>query len=115
MNPFVHADGWWYGSFHHDDKCNCSSLLVTADRQVVDGLRVFSPASGLIDCSIIIDSHNSTDVRAVLLMIRDASGLLARLLAGGHTIIVRRLAGAFCNIGRDRIADDITILTVARV
>jgi len=40
-------------------------------------------------------------------MIRDASGLLTRLLAGGHTIIAGRLAGAFRNIGRDRIADDI--------
>jgi len=47
------------------------------------------------------------DVRAVLPMIRDASGLLARLLEGSHTVIAGRLAGAFRNIGRDRIADDI--------
>jgi hypothetical protein len=40
-------------------------------------------------------------------MVREASGLLTRLLAGGHTIIAGRLAGAFRNIGRDRIADDI--------
>ena len=40
-------------------------------------------------------------------MIRDASGLLARLLEGSHTVIAGRLAGAFRNIGRDRIADDI--------
>jgi hypothetical protein len=40
-------------------------------------------------------------------MIRDASGLLARLLDGGHTVIAGRLAGAFRNVGRDRIADDI--------
>src|SRR5439155_1786487 len=46
-------------------------------------------------------------VRAVLPMIRDASGLLARLLEGSHTVIAGRLAGAFRNIGRDRIADDI--------
>jgi hypothetical protein len=84
-----------------------SSLPVAADRQVVDGLQVFSPESALIDCSPNFFSHNSTDVRAVLLMVRDASGLLARLLAGGHTIIAGRLAGAFRNIGRDRIADDI--------
>ena len=43
----------------------------------------------------------------MLPMIRDASGLLARLLEGGHTVIAGRLAGAFRNIGRDRIADDI--------
>jgi hypothetical protein len=29
------------------------------------------------------------------------------LLTGGHTIIAGRLVGAFRNIGRDRIADDI--------
>ncbi|SNS70773.1 Fic/DOC family protein [Granulicella rosea] len=84
-----------------------SSLPVAADRQVVDGLQVFSQESALLECSPNFFSHNSTDVRAVLLMVRDASGLLARLLAGGHTIIAGRLAGAFRNIGRDRIADDI--------
>jgi hypothetical protein len=84
-----------------------SSLPVAADRQVVDGLQVFSRESALLECSPNFFSHNSTDVRAVLLTIRDASGLLARLLAGGHTIIAGRLAGAFRNIGRDRIADDI--------
>jgi hypothetical protein len=55
-------------------------------RQVVDGLQVFSQDSALIDCSPNFLSHNSTDVRAVLLMIRDASGLLAWLLAGGRTV-----------------------------
>lgn len=40
-------------------------------------------------------------------MIRDASGLLARLLEGGHTAIAGRLAGAFRNCGRERIANDI--------
>jgi hypothetical protein len=30
-----------------------------------------------------------------------------RLLEGGHSTIAGRLAGAFRNIGRDRIADDI--------
>jgi hypothetical protein len=84
-----------------------SALPGAADRQIVDGLQVFSPESALIECSANFFTHNSTDVRAVLLTIRDASGLLSRLLAGGHTIIAGRLAGAFRNIGRDRIADDI--------
>jgi fido (protein-threonine AMPylation protein) len=39
--------------------------------------------------------------------IRDASGLLRRLLNGGHTTIAGRLAGAFRNGGRDRMADEI--------
>jgi hypothetical protein len=33
--------------------------------------------------------------------------VLGRLLEGGHSTIAGRLAGAFRNIGRDRIADDI--------
>jgi hypothetical protein len=84
-----------------------SALPASVDRQEVEGLFVFSAESALIECSKNFFVHSSTDVRAVLLMIRDASGLLARLLAGGHTIIAGRLAGAFRNIGRDRIADDI--------
>jgi len=40
-------------------------------------------------------------------VIRDASGLLAKLLEGGHSTIAARLAGAFRNGGRERIADEI--------
>jgi hypothetical protein len=71
-------------------------------------LRVFSVESALIESSPNCFSRNATDVRAALATIRDASGLLARLLDGGHSTIAGRLAGAFRNGGRDRIADDIT-------
>ena len=40
-------------------------------------------------------------------MVRDASDILPRLLEGGHSTIAGRLAGAFRNIGRERIADEI--------
>jgi hypothetical protein len=40
-------------------------------------------------------------------MVRDSSDVLAWLLEGGRTTIAGRLAGAFRNIGRDRIAGDI--------
>lgn len=40
-------------------------------------------------------------------MIGDASEVLGLLLQGGHTSIAGRLAGAFRNIGRNQIADDI--------
>ncbi len=46
-------------------------------------------------------------MRAALAMIPDASDVLGRLLAGGHSKIAGRLAGAFRNIGRDEIADNI--------
>src|ERR1700678_3918146 len=83
------------------------ALPAVADRKEERGLRLFSVESALISCSTNYFSKNATDVRAVLPTIRDASGLLRRLLDGGHTVIAGRLAGAFRNIGRDRIADDI--------
>jgi hypothetical protein len=84
-----------------------AALPAPGDRVEKEGLRMFSAESALIACSPSYFSRNSTDVRAVLPTIRDASGLLARLLEGGHTVIAGRLAGAFRNLGRDRIADDI--------
>ena len=48
-----------------------------------------------------------TDIRAALSIVRDASEVLDHLLEGGHSIIAGRLAGAFRNIARDRIADNI--------
>ena len=83
-----------------------TALPGAGDREQEAGLRLFSVESALIACSPNYFSH-STDVRAALLMIRDASGLIARLLEGGHSAIAGRLAGAFRNCGRDRIADDI--------
>jgi hypothetical protein len=85
-----------------------AALPAAGDAEEKEGLRVFSLESALIECSPSYFSRNATDVRAALATIRDASGLLARLLDGGHSTIAGRLAGAFRNGGRDRIADDIT-------
>jgi Fic/DOC family len=84
-----------------------AALPAAADREEKERLRIFSVESALIACSPTYFSNNATDVRTVLPMIRDASGLLARLLEGGHSVIAGRMAGALRNIGRDRIADDI--------
>jgi len=72
-----------------------------------DGLRLFSVPAGLVSCRSGFFRQNATDARAALSMVRDASDVLALLLEGGHTTVAGRLAGAFRNIGRDRIADDI--------
>jgi hypothetical protein len=71
------------------------------------GMRIFSPETALIACAPGYFAQNATDVRAALSVIKDASSLLARLLDGGHSTIAGRLAGAFRNTGRDRIADEI--------
>lgn len=72
-----------------------------------DRLRLFSLPAALIASSPAFFEVNPTDARAALATIRDASEVLGRLLEGGHSKIAGRLAGAFRNIGRARIADDI--------
>ena len=47
------------------------------------------------------------EARAALSMISDASEILHKLLEGGHSTIAGRLAGAFRNIGKNAIADNI--------
>ena len=73
----------------------------------VDGLRLFSVPAALIAVSADFFRRASTDVRAAMATVKDASDVLALLLAGGHSTIAGRLAGAFRNTGRPRIADDI--------
>ena len=77
------------------------------DIEEKDGLRLFSLPAALIASSPSFFENNPTDARTALATIRDASEVLGRLLEGGHSTIAGRLAGAFRNIGRDRIADDI--------
>jgi hypothetical protein len=77
------------------------------NRRIVDDLQVFSPECALIESSVHFFSSNATDIRAVMLTVRDASSLLALLLEGGRTVVAGRLAGGFRNVGLDRIADDL--------
>jgi hypothetical protein len=84
-----------------------AALPEKKDIEEREGLRLFSLPVALIASSPAFFEHNPTDTRAALAAIRDASEVLRRLLDGGHSKIAGRLAGAFRNIGRDRIADDI--------
>lgn len=70
-------------------------------------LRFFSLEAALIACPPRFFNQHPTDARAALAILTDASSLLSRLLAGGHSTVAGRLAGAFRNIGRDRLADEI--------
>jgi len=72
-----------------------------------EGLRLFSQTAALVAVSPGFFKNSPTDARAVLATVGDASGLLHRLLEGGHSTIAGRLAGAFRNIGRDRLADEV--------
>lgn len=73
----------------------------------IDGIRMLSLQSALIYCSAAMFERNAVDIRAAMALITDASEILGPLLEGSHTVIAGRLAGAFRNIGQDRIADTI--------
>jgi len=73
----------------------------------MDGINLYSLSAALINSSPNFFSQYPTDARAALSIVKDSSDILGILLDGGHSRIAGRLAGAFRNIGRDRIADDI--------
>lgn len=93
----------------HDTSLFDTRAALPGAEQVAEkeGLRLFSVPAGLINCGAGFFQKNATDARTVLAMVRDASDVLALLLEEGRTTVAGRLAGAFRNIGRDRIADDI--------
>lgn len=73
----------------------------------VDGLRLFSLPAALVAAGPGLFTRNVTEARTALAMVRDVSDVLAILLAGGHSVVAGRLAGAFRNIGRSKNADEI--------
>jgi len=75
--------------------------------EVKKSLNLFPLPEALVASSAGFFAQNATDARVALAMVKDASDVLALLLDGGHSTIAGRLAGAFRNIGRGRIADDI--------
>jgi hypothetical protein len=84
-----------------------SPLPNVAEIEVVNGIRSLTLASALIHCTSTIYERSSTDMRAALAQITTSSQVTRLLLGGSHSVIAGRLAGAFRNIGQDRIADDI--------
>lgn len=77
------------------------------ERQEKDGIQIYSMAAGLLASSPDYFVKNATDARTCLAAIKDSSEILSLLLNGGHSVKAGRLAGAFRNIGRDKIADEI--------
>lgn len=71
------------------------------------GIRMYNLQSSLIYSSAAVFNGSGLDARTAFSMIRDASEVLPILLENGHTTIGGRLAGAFRNIGRSNIADQI--------
>ena len=84
-------------------------LNMPREQDVIEqqGLRLFSLPAALIEASPAFFAQNSTDARTALATVADASDVVRGLLEGGHSAIAGRLAAAFRNIGRERIANDI--------
>ena len=74
---------------------------------VKNGIRMYNLQASLVYCSPRIFLSHALEVRTGLLMIRDASEVLQILLENGHSKLAGRLAGAFRNIGRIKIANQI--------
>lgn len=78
-----------------------------ADVIVRDSLRLFSPAAALVKVPETFFVRYPIESQVALTSMSDASEVLRRLLAGGHSVVAGRLVGAFRRIGRPEVADDI--------
>lgn len=79
------------------------------DRKEIEGVQVYSLEAGLVAAGADFYSRHPTDARTCLAMVKDASDVLTKLLDGGKSVVAGRLAGAFRNIGNDKIADHILV------
>jgi hypothetical protein len=77
------------------------------DIEIKDGLRIFPLPASLIACSPTYYQQCPTELRTALVLVKNSADILGPLLEGEHSKVAGRLAGAFRNIGRDRIADEI--------
>src|ERR1700752_4236564 len=96
--PLIHNTSIWHWE---------SPSPKAAEFIKINGIRMMTLTSSLVYSGAGMFISNPTDMRAALAMIGDSSEVLRVLLEGGNTLIAGRLAGAFRNIGKDRIADDI--------
>lgn len=76
-------------------------------REQQNGMMLYNLPASLVFSTPSIFTQNPNDVRAALALLGDSSEVLTILLNGGHSTIAGRLCGAFRNIGRERIADEI--------
>jgi hypothetical protein len=71
-------------------------------------IRMYSLPAALVGCSPNTYNQNFLDVRTALSLFSDSSEILSLLLNGGHSVIAGRISGAFRNIGKEKIASNIS-------
>lgn len=72
-----------------------------------DGLRLYVAPAALIKVPEAFYQRYPVEAQVALSQMADPSDLLRRLLAGGHSVVAGRLAGAIRRIGKAKIADEI--------
>lgn len=93
---------------HNISLFNLKATIPAAERTVIkNGMRIYDLPAALIYSSPAVYKKNAIDARTALAFIRDASEVLPILLEHGHSTYAGRLAGAFRNINRHQIADQI--------
>jgi hypothetical protein len=93
---------------HHTSLFNLRATIPPGEQTTIkNGIRIYDLPAALIYCSPAVYKKNAIDVRTALAFIRDASEVLPILLEHGHTTFAGRLAGAFRNMNRDQVADQI--------
>jgi len=78
-----------------------------ADVTLHSGLRLYCTPAALAKVPQAFFARHPIESQVALGSQPDASDVLRRLLAGGHSTIAGRLAGAYRRIGRDDIADEV--------
>jgi hypothetical protein len=81
---------------------------IPENKEKVNGLNVYLLEEALVFATANFYADYPTDARAALLMVQDSSRLLEILISGGHSTKASRLVGAFINVGKEDIADEIT-------
>lgn len=92
-----------------------TSLFLLRDRPAAppgdivsrEGLRLLKPEAAIVAVPPNFFTRHPVEAQVVLTQLTDVSGLLRRLLDGGHSVIAGRLAGALRRIGHDKRADEI--------
>jgi hypothetical protein len=84
-----------------------TDLRPAEQMEIQNGIRIYNLQAALIYSTAAIYTRNAIDARTTLSQVRDASELLPILLENGHTTLAGRLAGAFRNIERNKIANQI--------
>ena len=72
-----------------------------------EGVRLYTTEAALVRVPASFYQDHPLDARTVLASVTGVGGVASRLLAGGHSKVAGRLAGAFRHVGRSDLADGV--------